>query len=381
MIDFAPTDEQRAIVAAVGAFFDRRLPPDEIRRRDRDKIPPYDLLPEMAELGLFRLPAPAEHGGLAEPWTTVALVQEELGRRAYFVASIFNRVVGFGVQSLLAYGSQRQRRELTPKLLAGRALLALALTEPEAGSDAAAARTRARKVEGGWRLTGRKTWISDADGASHLITLARARGADGADLGLTVFLVPRDSAGLTMTALPKIGNNAMPSFDIGYDEVSVTEDAVMGDVGRGFAHILSTLHFSRASLAATVTGCAQAAVDLAIRHVRERVQYGRPLAALQSVRHRIADMQMRVDQSRLVVRHLAWLIAQGQPARREASQAKVIATEALQFVTDHGMQLLGSAGYSDDSDMQRYWRDARLYSFGEGANEIHRDLIARELGL
>jgi alkylation response protein AidB-like acyl-CoA dehydrogenase len=381
VIDFAPTDEQRAIVAAVGAFFDKRLPPDEIRRRDREKIPPYDLLPEMAELGLFRLPAPAEHGGLAEPWTTVALVQEELGRRAYFVASIFNRVVGFGVQSLLAYGSERQRRELTPKLLAGRALLALALTEPEAGSDAAAARTRAHKVEGGWRLTGRKTWISDADGASHLITLARARGADGSDLGLTVFLVPRDSAGLTMTALPKIGNNAMPSFDIGYDEVSVTEDAVMGDVGRGFTHILSTLHFSRASLAATVTGCAQAAVDLAIRHVRERVQYGRPLAALQSVRHRIADMQMRVDQSRLVVRHLAWLIAQGQPARREASQAKVIATETLQFVTDHGMQLLGSAGYSADSDMQRYWRDARLYSFGEGANEIHRGLIARELGL
>jgi alkylation response protein AidB-like acyl-CoA dehydrogenase len=381
MIDFAPTDEQNAMVAAVGAFLDRRLPAEEVRRRDRERTPPYDLLPEMAGLGLFRLPAPADYGGLAQPWTTVALVQEELGRRAYFAASIFNRVVGFGVQSLLAYGSQAQRRDLLPALLDGRALLALALTEPEAGSDAASARMRARKVEGGWRLTGRKTWISDADGASHLITLARAQDPRGGDLGLTVFLVPRHSAGLAMTILPKVGNNAMPSFDIGYDEVLVPDDMVMGEVGRGFAHILSTLHYSRASLAATVTGCAQAAVDLAIAHVRERVQFGRPLAALQSVRHHIADMQMRVDQARLVVRHLAWLIARGEPARREASQAKVIATETLQFVTDHGMQLMGGAGYSADSDMQRYWRDARLYSFGEGANEIHRDLIAKDLGL
>ena len=381
MIDFAPTDEQNEIVAAAAKFCERRLPPQEVRRRDAGKIPPYDLLQEMAALGLFRLAGPAEYGGLAEPWTTIALVQEELGRRAYFVASIFNRVVGFGVQSLLVYGSSAQRRELMPKLLDGGALLALALTEPEAGSDAAAARTRASKVDGGWRLNGRKSWISDADGASHLITLARARGHDGADLGLTLFLVPHESVGLTMTALPKIGANAMPSFDVGYDDVLVNDNAVMGEIGRGFAHVLSTLHYSRASLAATVTGCAQAAVDLAIAHVCERVQFGHPLAALQSVRHRIADMQMRVDQARLTVRYLAWLIAQGRPARREASQAKVIATETLQFVTDHGMQLMASAGYSADSDMQRYWRDARLFSFGEGANEIHRDLIASELGL
>ena len=381
VIDFAPTDEQNEIVAAATKFCERRLPPQEVRRRDAEGVPPYDLLPEMGALGLFHLAAPVEHGGLGEPWTTIALVQEELGRRADCAASIFNRIVGFGVQSLLVYGSAAQRRELLPKLLDGSALFALALTESEAGSDAAAARTRATKTNDGWRLNGRKTWISDADGASHLLTLARARGPDGADLGLTLFLVPRDSAGVAMTALPKIGNNAMPSFDIAYDDVFVTDAAVMGEVGRGFAHVLSTLHFSRASLAATVTGRAQAVVDLAIAHVRARVQYGRPLGALQSVRHRIADMQMRVDQARLVVWRLAWLLAQGRPARREASQAKVIATETLQFVADHGMQLMGAAGYSADSDMQRHWRDARLYSFGEGANEIHRDLIAKELGL
>jgi alkylation response protein AidB-like acyl-CoA dehydrogenase len=381
VIDFAPTEEQNAIVDAAAKFCARRLPPEEVRRRDTPEIPPYDLLAEMGALGLFRLAAPAAYDGLRHPWTTIALVQEELGRRAYCAASIFNRIVGFGVQSQLTYGSEAQRRKFLPKLFDGSALFSLALTEAEAGSDAAAVRMRATKVDGGWRLHGRKTWISDANGASHLLTLARARGPDGADLGLTLFLVERGAEGLSMTPLPKIGNHAMPSFDIGYDEVLAPDEALMGEVGRGFAHVLSTLHFSRASLAATVTGCAQAAVDLAAAHVRERLQFGRPLAALQTVRHRIADMQMRVDQSRLTVRHLSWLIAEGRPARREASQAKVIATETLQFVTDHGMQLMGSAGYSAESDMQRYWRDGRLYSFGEGANEIHRDLIARELGL
>ena len=134
-------------------------------------------------------------------------------------------------------------------------------------------------------------------------------------------------------------------------------------------------------MAATVTGCAQAAVDCALAHAKERRQFGRAVAGFQAVRHKLADMQMRVDQSRLVVQHLAWLIANGRPCRREAAQAKIIATETLQYVTDHGMQILASAGYAAGSDMQRYWRDARLYSFGEGANEIQRDIVAKELGI
>jgi alkylation response protein AidB-like acyl-CoA dehydrogenase len=344
-------------------------------------MPPYDLLPEMAALGLFRLGVPIEHGGLGEPWTSVALIQERLGYGAYMAASIFNRVLGFGVQSLLVYGSEAQRRAILPQLLDGRALIVLALTEPEAGTDAAAVRTRAERTPNGWRLFGRKTWISDAAGATHLITLARTRDEGGADRSLTTFLVPRAAAGLSMTPLPKIGNNAMPCWDIGFDGVEVGEEDVMGEPGRGLANVLSTLHFSRASMAATVTGCAQAAVDAALAHARERHQFGRPIGSFQALRHRLADMQMRVDQSRLMMLHLAWLIATGAPARRQAAQAKIVATETLQFVTDAGMQILASAGYSAESDMQRYWRDARLYTFGEGTNEIQRDLVARELGL
>ena len=210
---------------------------------------------------------------------------------------------------------------------------------------------------------------------------ARSRaGSEGAE-GISMFLVPPRAPGVAMTQLPKVGNNAMPSWDIGLDGVEVGEDALVGEEGRGFRHLMSTLHYSRASMAATVTGCAQAAVSLALSHARERRQFGRPIGAFQAIRHRLADMQMRVDQSRLTVMHLAWAIASGAECRREAAQAKIIATECLQYVADHGMQVLASAGYSSDGDMQRYWRDARLYSFGEGSNEIQRDIVARELGL
>lgn len=374
-MDFALTPTQEAMLETVDRFVAKHLPPEEVRRRDRLHIPPYDLLPAMGEAGFFRLALPPEHGGLGEDWRSLALVQERLGRHAYMAASILNRVVGFGIASVLGYGSAAQRAALLPRLAEGRLLISLALTEPGAGTDAGAVTTRAERTPGGWRLHGRKSWISDAAGADHM--LVAARGAEG----ISLFLVPPAAPGVAMTELPKIGNNAMPSWDIALDGVEVGEDALMGEPGRGFRHLMSTLHASRASMAATVTGCAEAALDCALQHARQRVQFGRPIGANQTLRHRLADMRMRVDQSRLVVRHLAWLIATGRPCRREAAQAKVIATECLQYVTHHGMQILASAGYAAESDMQRYWRDARLYSFGEGTNEILRDLVAREMGL
>jgi alkylation response protein AidB-like acyl-CoA dehydrogenase len=379
-MDFAIGDQQRRILDTVDRFLARRLPAEEVRRRDREHIPPYDLLPEMGELGLFALGFPTAQGGLGEAWTTVALVQERLAYHAYFAGSIYNRMVGFGATSILAYGTDAQRREILPRIFAGQCLCALALSEPEAGSDAAAVRARARRGPGGWVLSGRKTWISDADRADYLVTIARTGPGDGAR-GLSVFLVPRRSPGIAMTELAKIGNNCMPSFDVGFDDVLAPDEALMGAEGQGFQQIMATLHVSRASLAATTVGAAQRAVDIALAHAKERRQFGRPIGKFQAIAHRLAEMQTRVDQARLMVWQLAWLIACGLECRRQAAQAKIMASETLQFVADSGMQILASAGYSADSDMQRIWRDARLYSFGEGTNEIQRDIVARELGL
>jgi alkylation response protein AidB-like acyl-CoA dehydrogenase len=380
-LDFSPDEGDEALLESLDRFLARHLPPDEVRRRDAAHLPPYDLLPIMGELGLFAIPVPEAEGGLGLPWTKVALVQERLGRAAYMAASIYNRVVGFGAMSLLTYGSAAQRRELLPRLVAGRLLIALALTEPGAGSDAAALTTRARRVPGGWRITGRKCWISDAEGCDLMIVAARSDPELHGPKGLSLFLVPPRTGGIAMTKLPKLGNNCMPSFDIGFDDAFVPEAALIGQEGNGFRHLMSTLHYSRASMAAATMGCAQGAVDAAIAHAKDRVQFGRPIGSFQAIRFRLADMQMRVDQARLTVQHLAWLIATGRDCRRQAAQTKVISTEALQYVARHGMQIMASAGYAAESDMQRILRDSTLYSFGEGSNEIQRELIARELGL
>ncbi|MBM3573333.1 MAG: acyl-CoA dehydrogenase, partial [Alphaproteobacteria bacterium] len=337
--------------------------------------------PELAKLGVLGLVGPAEYGGMGQGWTTLALVQERLARHAYFAASICNRVVAFGMMTLLQHGSAAQKAELVPRLIAGKCLIALALSEPEAGSDAGAMRTRAERVAEGWRITGRKTWISDAGGADYLLTPCRTvPGSEGAR-GVSFLLVPRQTPGIAMTEIAKIGNHCMPSWDIGYDGVIVPDSALIGVEGEGFKHLMSTLHYARASMAAAVTGAAQAAVDIALAHAKERRQFGRPIGANQAIRHMLTDMQTRVDLSRLMAWRLAWAIETGQPCRKEAAQAKLVATETLQYVTDRGMQILASAGYAADSDMARIWRDGRLYSIGEGTNEIQRDLIARELGL
>ena len=283
--------------------------------------------------------------------------------------------------SLLTYASDQQRETLLPLLVQGRARFALALTESGAGSDAAALTTHARRTPQGWRLQGRKVWISNADAADHLVVACRTTpGSQGAE-GISLLLVPRNSPGISMTQLEKLGHHCMPSWDIGFEDVLVPEEALMGQEGMGFKHVLSTLHFSRAGQAANSVGQAQRAVELARDFARERRQFGRPIGQFQAIQHKLADMQMRVNQARLCLYQLAWLIATGRPCRLEGAQAKLVASEAFQYVTREGMQIMASHGYALDSDMQRMWRDAGLFTFGEGTSEIQRNLIAREMGL
>jgi alkylation response protein AidB-like acyl-CoA dehydrogenase len=374
-------DALRLILDTVDRFVDRHIPIDELRRRDRDHEPPFDLMPMLGAAGLLGLPFPERYGGQSLPWSIVTRVEERLGYRASMLGTLFDTTVCFGGMSLMAYGNERQRAELLPRMIRGEALFALALTEPGAGSDAGGIQTRAKKVVGGWRVTGRKTWSSNAKQATYMVTPCRTNPNATGHRGITMMLIPPDAAGVSMTELAKIGNAGLTSWDIGLDEVFVTDDDVMGEVDRGFYNLMSTLHYARAGLAASAVGQAQRVVDIAIEHAQTRVQFGQPIGSFQAVRHRLADMQMRVDQARLMTYHLADLISADTPCRREAAQAKVIATETLLDVAGDGMQILASAGYASESDMQRIWRDARLYTFGEGTNEIQRDIIAKELGL
>lgn len=381
MIDFEPTDEQLMILETVDRFMERHLPPEKLKQHDDAHDPPYHLMPLLAETGLLALPFPEDQGGMGGDWRTVTLVQERLGLRGWMMASLYNRAIGFGGMSLLTYGTEEQRKRLMPRLMEGRLLVSLALTEPDAGSDAASVRTRAVKVDGGWRLTGTKIWCSDAKDADYMVVVARSTPGSTRHAGLSNFLVPPDLEGIAMSRLGKVGNNCLPSYEVAFDNVFVPDEALMGREGEGFANLGLTLKYARCGMAASTTGVAQRAVDLALAHAKEREQFGKPIGKQQVIAHRLVDMQTRVDQARLVVWHLAWLIATGRDSARAASQAKVVATEALHGVASDGMQIMASAGYSTEGEMQRIWRDSRLYTFGEGSNEIQRNIIARTMGL
>ena len=380
-MDFGTTEEQRAILHSIDRMMAAHFPPDMARDCDgRGECPP-GLLRRFGELGLLGLPLPERFGGLDSDWTTVTLVQERLGWHAAIAASLYSITVDFGGMSLLTYGSEAQREALLPPLIRGEAQFSLALSEPGAGTDAAALITRAQRTETGWRINGRKTWISSADTAAYLVTVCRTeRGSVGA-AGVSILLVPPTTPGIHMTRLHKLGNNSLTSWDIAFDDVDVPHDALMGQEGNGFRHVMSTLQYSRSGQAANAVGQAQAAVDMALAHAKDRVQFGRPLTQFQVLRHRLVDMQNRVDQARLVLYRLAWLMSTNQPCRREAAQAKVLASETLQSVAQDGMQIMASAGYASESRMQTILRDSRLYTFGEGANEMLRDQMAREMGL
>ncbi len=373
-------DEHDAILEAVERFC-RDIPQSEVIRRDTEHIPPYDYIPHLAALGLTRAAVPERDGGLGLPWSLFCRIQERIGYHAQPVASILNRIVSFGILPLLQFGTDAQKAALLPGLLDGDALIALALSEPGAGSDARAVTTRAERYGQGWRISGRKTWISDADQASHLLTLCRLAGSGPPGEGLAAFLVPRHAAGVSMSLLPKVGNNCMPSYDIGFDDVAVADDDMLGAAGQGFRTITGTLRYSRASLSATLVGSAKAALDLATAHAGEREQFGRPLAGFQVIKHRLVDMRIETRKAELMVRELSRMIDDGEDSDEQAAMTKIVTTEMFQFVTDRGMQILASAGYAAESPMQRYWRDARLYSFGEGANEIQREIVARRMGL
>lgn len=380
-MEFGIDEEQRAILDTVDKLVDAHLPVSEQRARDAAGDPPYALLKVLGDAGLLRLPFPVQAGGLGASWTTVSLVQERFGMRAWMLGSLYNRAVGFGGMGLVKYAGPALCDALLPRLMAGELLFALALTEDGAGSDAAAIKTRADRTSEGWRLNGRKTWISDAAEADYLVVVARSDPDSLRGAGLSLFLVPKGTEGVETIPIPKIGNNCLPCFEVILKDVILPKDALMGNPGEGFANLGQTLGFARAGMAAATTGYAQFALDLALEHARTRQQFGRAIGGFQVIAHRLADMQMRVDQSRALARHLAAGIASGANVTRLAAEAKVVATECLQYVSHHGMQILASAGYHADSDMARVWRDARLYSFGEGSNEIQRGIIARELGL
>lgn len=374
------SDEQVEIQRMCRKFAAREIRPRSLAVDEADTEVPWDLWRKAAALGLtsFMLPERYGGGGLTDVLTG-CVVQEEL---SHGCAGIGNLITsnGFFAEPVLALGNEeQQRRWLTP--LAGKdpPLTALAITEPQSGSDAASIQTRARHVDGGYVLTGQKAWTSNGGVAQFYVIFANVDAGSG-HRGITAFVVHEADSGLRCgPPIRKMGQRAILSTELFLDDVFVATERRLGEEGMGFRGLMQTFDRSRVTLAASATGLARAALEYAVAYAKQRVQFGKPIAEHQAVSFRLADMALRVDASRLLAWRAATMLDRGQRATTEAAMAKLHASEAAMWCTWAAVQTLAGWGYSREYPVEKWMRDAKLEEIEEGTSDIQRLIIGRGL--
>jgi alkylation response protein AidB-like acyl-CoA dehydrogenase len=348
---------------------------------------PMAILAAMGELGLFGLPVPAEYGGQGRDYLALCLAVEQLARVDQSIAVTLEAGVGLGMMPLLRSGTEAQKQRWLPSLAAGRALGAFALTEAEAGSDAAGTRTTARLEDGEWVIDGTKQFITNSGTPiTRLVTITAVTGEltrpDGSvRKELTAILVPVPAPGFVVgPAYDKVGWHTSDTHPLTLTGVRVPAENVLGARGRGFANFLQTLDEGRIAFAALCTGAAQGCLEQATAHARTRTVFGRTLGSNQSVAFTLARMQQRVALARLAYYDAAFKLVHGRPFKTEASIAKLTGGEAAMANARDAAQLLGGYGFLNESPVGRHYRDAKILEIGEGTTEVQLAVIARSLG-
>ncbi len=378
-MDFDLSDEQRAFRDQVRAFVKRECPPDAVKRAVAAKRHDEGVWRKLAGAGLLGVALAPEHGGSGGDVIDLCLALEALAPVTPLIGPYFTTTC-FGGKSIGYFGSDEQKRRLLPELCAGRLRFALSITEPGGGTDVLGAlRTRARRAPGGgWILDGAKVFTSQADVADYLVVVARTAESAKPAEGVSVFLVPRAAPGVTLTEIDTILESAR-TFSVFYDGVQVGDDALLGEEGRGFYHLLATLNNERIGIAALCVGLGQAAVDEAVAYARERHAFGRPIAAFQALQHHAAEAATEIELARLATWRAAWLEAHDRPRGVEATMAKMAAADAAVRACDRAMQICGGMGLTNDMNLLRYWRAARVFQVGPITQEQCKNLIAEKL--
>jgi len=377
-MDFALPDDLLVLQRAVRDFAQREIAP-VAAELDRDPRYPRSTLRRMGEMGLLGILTPEAYGGLGLGYLAYAVLLEEIAAADAAHATIASVTNGMPQSLILAHGSAAQRDRWLPRLAAGEAIGAFCLTEPHAGSDAAALRTRARRVEGGYRLDGSKAWITSGGEADLYLVLAKTDPEAGAR-GITAFVLERDTPGLSFGAPErKLGQHAATTTSVRFDDAFVPEGQRLGEEGQGFVMAMSALDGGRVGIAAQALGIARAAFAAAARHAEEREAFGRPIREFQGIGFKLADMATRIEAARLLTHRAAWLLDRGTRATKEVSMAKLAASETAVFVCDAAVQVFGGYGYSADYPVERYLRDARVTTLYEGTSEIQRVVISRQI--
>jgi len=376
------TDEQMAFRDVVREFAEEVVAPGAAER-DSEETFPLEIVKRMGALGLLGLPFPEAYGGSEAGTLTTCLAIEELGRVDQSVGITLSAAVGLAGGMVDRFGSPAlKERWLTP-LARGEILGSFCLTEPGGGSDVASIQTRANRDGDRWIIHGVKAFITNAGTpitAFHVVTATTEPGG-GRD-GLSSFVVPADADGVNVGApYRKMGWRASDTREVVLDGCSIDEDALLGERGRGFAQCLEVLTGARISIAALAVGLAQGCLDAAVAYAKERRAFGRPIGANQLLQGKVADMRVAVETARMATYRAAWLRDEGRPCVAEASLAKLVASEAATRCASEAVQIHGGYGFVEESTVARFYRDAKILEIGEGTSEIHRLILARDLGL
>jgi acyl-CoA dehydrogenase len=375
------TPEQEMLRDSVIRFTRQECSEELFRRMDEEAYYPHELYRKLGGLGLLGIPLPAEFGGAGMGCVSSAIFQEELSKRLLPLQMTFQvSVLSAGV-AIRDLGTAEQKARFLPPLARGEINFAIAFTEPNAGSDAAAISLAAVPAGGGFRLNGQKIFISAADISDYMVVSTRTDRKAPKREGITAFIVDSRSAGMRIAKIEKLGVKANAYCEVFFDDVHVPAENILNGLNQGWAVVTHSLELDRIGAAARWVGLAQEALDYAIGYARGRSQFGRKVASFEWARELFAEMQMNVEAAKLLTYRAAWLMDEGRPCRREASMAKLFASELVVDLSRRMMQVLGGYSYAMEYHSQRYLRDCLFATIGAGTSQIQKLIIANEMGL
>jgi butyryl-CoA dehydrogenase len=383
---FELTEEHEAFRSVVRDFAEKEVAP-HVAAWDKAHHFPVEVVEKMGELGLFGLTAPEEYGGGAGDFTSLCVAIEELGRVDQSIGVTLEAGVGLGINPILTYGTDAQKERWLPDLVAGRALAGFGLTEPGAGSDASATRTRAELDDDSWVVNGSKQFITNAgtDVTSVVTVTARTGVRPNGTPEISAVVIPSGTPGFVVEpAYDKLGWRISDTHPLTFTDVRVPADHLLGERGRGYAQFLATLDDGRVAIAALAVGCIQACLELSVQYAGERATVEGPIGRKQGVAFQIADLEVMVQAARALTYRAAAMKDAGAPMgtfKRAAAVAKLYATESAVTATRVATQVFGGYGFMEEYPVARFYRDAKILEIGEGTSEVQRMLIARGLGL
>ena len=377
-MDFELSEEQQQIKMSVREFAEAEMAP-HVLEWDEEQHFPIELKPKLAELGLLGVLFPEEYGGAGMGYVEYASIIEELSRVDGSVGISVAAHNSLCSNHIYQYGNEQQKQKYLVPLARGEHLGAWGLTEPGAGSDASGTKSMAVRKDGGWVVNGSKNFITHAIHADTCVAFA-VTNREKRSKGISAFIFEKGMKGFSPSKKEnKLGLRASETASVVFEDCYVVEENLLGEEGQGFVNAMQILDGGRISIAALAVGIAQGAYESALRYSQERQQFGKPIAEFQAIQFKLADMATQIDAARLLMYRAAWLKDQGKRTTKESSMAKLFASEVSVKVCEEAIQVHGGYGYTKDYPPEKYWRDSKLCTIGEGTSEIQRIIIAREI--